>query len=102
MNSQSVIMHMVKEMNLEKYFQVILTAEFVTKSKPNPEIFLKTAFQLNSSPNRCVVLEDSIFGVKAAKAAEMGCIAVTTGVYSKVELEAEKPDLIVKTLKDPQ
>ena len=51
---------------------------------------------------RCVVVEDSLFGVQAAKAANMGCIAVTTGVYSKQELEGEKPDLIVKTLKDLQ
>ena len=49
-----------------------------------------------------MVFEDSIFGVKAAKAAGMGCIAVTTGVYNSEELEREKPDLIVKTLKDPQ
>jgi hypothetical protein len=32
----------------------------------------------------------------------MGCIAVVTGVYSKLELEKEQPDLIVKTLKDKQ
>jgi hypothetical protein len=32
----------------------------------------------------------------------MCCIAITTGVYTKEELEVEKPDLIVKTLKDPQ
>jgi beta-phosphoglucomutase-like phosphatase (HAD superfamily) len=49
-----------------------------------------------------VVVEDSIFGVKAAKSANMGCIAVLTGVYSQLELEKEKPDLIVKTLKDNQ
>jgi beta-phosphoglucomutase-like phosphatase (HAD superfamily) len=36
-----------------------------------------------------VVFEDSIFGVKAAKAAGMSCIAVTTGVYSAAELERE-------------
>jgi beta-phosphoglucomutase-like phosphatase (HAD superfamily) len=47
-----------------------------------------------------VVFEDSIFGVKAAKAAGMGCVAVTTGVYSKEELEFEKPSLTVKTLRD--
>ena len=49
-----------------------------------------------------MVFEDSIFGVKAAKSASMGCIAVITGVYSKEELEKEKPDLIVKTLEDRQ
>ena len=102
MNNRSVIGHMLKVNHLEKYFQVVLTAESISRSKPDPEIFLKTAAQLKSSPQRSVVLEDSLFGVKAANSANMGCIAVTTGVYSKQELEAEKPNLIVKTLKDPQ
>jgi beta-phosphoglucomutase-like phosphatase (HAD superfamily) len=49
-----------------------------------------------------VVVEDSLFGVKAAKAAGMGCVAVTTGAYGKNELDAENPDLIVATLKSPE
>lgn len=100
MNNRSVIMHMLKMNNLEKFFSVVLTAESISNSKPNPEIFLKTANQLGEAPSKCVVVEDSVFGVKAAKAALMGCIAVLTGVYSEVELEKENPDLIVKTLKD--
>ena len=71
-----------------QYFETILTAEYISHSKPNPEIFLKTAEQLKTSPQKCVVLEDSIFGVKAAKAGGMGCIAVTTGVYTAEELGA--------------
>ena len=101
MNNQSVITHMLRAMNLEKYFQKVLTAESITHSKPNPEIFLKTAKMLKASSEQCVVFEDSIFGVKAAKVGGMGCIAVTTGVYNKKELDAENPDLTVKNLKDP-
>lgn len=102
MNNRSVIIHLLKANDLEKYFDVVLTAESISHSKPDPEIFLKTAFKLKASPEKCVVIEDSIFGVKAAKLANMSCIAVLTGVYSKQELEREKPDLIVKTLKDSQ
>jgi len=102
MNNCNVIMHMLRANDLERYFPVVLTAESISHSKPNPEIFLKTAQQLNTQPQRCVVLEDSVFGVKAAKAAGMGCVAVTTGVYSKQELEVEKPDLIVEALTDPK
>ncbi len=102
MNNQSVIKHMLRAMDLEKYFQRVLTAESITHSKPNPEIFLKTAKALKASPEQCVVFEDSIFGVKAAKVGNMGCIAVTTGVYNRKELETENPDLTVKTLKDPR
>jgi HAD superfamily hydrolase (TIGR01509 family) len=100
MNNQSVIAHMVNANGLEKYFDIILTAESISHSKPDPEIFLKTAFKLKTSPEDCVVFEDSIFGVKAAKSANMGCIAVATGVYVKRELEVERPDLVVKTLND--
>jgi beta-phosphoglucomutase len=100
MNNRSVITHMVKSNCLEKYFDVILTAESISHSKPNPEIFLKAASKLETSPQKCAVFEDSIFGVKAAKSANMGCVAVTTGVYSQEELEVEKPDLVVKALND--
>ena len=102
MNNRSVIVPMLKANDLEKYFQVVLTAESISHSKPDPEIFLKTASKLEVNPQKCVVVEDSIFGVKAAKSANMSCIGITTGIYSKQELEREKPDLIVKTLKDPQ
>jgi beta-phosphoglucomutase-like phosphatase (HAD superfamily) len=60
----------------------------------------KAASKLKANPEKSVVFEDSIFGVKAAKSAKMGCVAVTTGVYSRHELEEEKPDLVVKTLSD--
>jgi beta-phosphoglucomutase len=102
MNNQSVVLHMLETMGLEKYFQIVLTAESIVHSKPHPEIFLETAKKLKVSPERCLVVEDSIFGVKAAKVGGMGCVAVTTGVYTEKELEAEKPDLTVETLKDPR
>jgi beta-phosphoglucomutase len=102
MNSRSVIMHMIEAYGLKKYFEVVLTADSVSHSKPDPEIFLKTASELKTVPERCVVFEDSIFGVKAAKSAGMGCVAVTTGVYSKHELEIAKPDLVVETLNESQ
>jgi beta-phosphoglucomutase-like phosphatase (HAD superfamily) len=49
-----------------------------------------------------VVFEDSIFGVIAAKSANMGCIIVTTGVYKEEELKVERPDLIVESLGNRQ
>ena len=102
MNNRSVIIHLLKANDIENYFDAVLTAESISRSKPNPEIFLKAASKLKASPEKCVVVEDSIFGVQAAKSANMGCVAVVTGVYSRLELLKEKPDLTVKTLKDKQ
>jgi beta-phosphoglucomutase len=100
MNNRSVISHLLKAKGLEKYFSIVLTAESISRSKPDPEIFLKAAATLDTKPERCVVVEDSLFGVTAAKSANMGCVAVLTGVYSQQELEGAKPDLIVRTLED--
>ena len=102
MNNRAVIMHLLQNNSIAECFDTILTVEAVSHSKPDPEIFLKAAKHINTKPRECVVFEDSIFGVKAAKSAGMGCVAVTTGVYSRQELELEKPNLIVGSLKDPK
>jgi HAD superfamily hydrolase (TIGR01509 family) len=102
MNNRSVVMDLLQINALMGCFDSVLTVEAVSQSKPEPEIFLKTAAQLKALPEECVVLEDSLFGVIAAKAAKMGCIAVTTGVYTEQELTVESPDLIVKSLRDSQ
>ncbi|MCW4044258.1 MAG: HAD family phosphatase [Candidatus Bathyarchaeota archaeon] len=98
MNNRAVIDHMIKVLNVQRFFDVVLTMDEVHNSKPDPEIFLKSALQLNVRPDRCVVVEDSVFGVQAAKTANMGCIAVLTGVYSREELERVNPDLVVDSL----
>jgi len=102
MNNRAVVMHLLQLNGLADCFDVVLTVEAVSRSKPDPEIFLKTAQQLKAAPAKCVVFEDSLFGVQAAKAAGMSCVAVTTGVYTKEELKAEKADLVVKSLLDPE
>ena len=98
MNDREVIEHLLKVMSLERFFSVVVTADDVARSKPDPEIFLKCAGELKSMPERCVVVEDSVFGVEAAKTAKMKCIAVLTGVHCKEMLEKADADLIVNSL----
>ncbi len=98
MNNGQVIHHLLRTFDVAKFFDVVVTGDEVSKSKPNPEIFLKTAQKLGAQPAACVVVEDSIFGVQAAKAGQMGCVAVTQGAYSAKELQKAKPDLIVASL----
>ncbi|MGE0784321.1 MAG: hexitol phosphatase HxpB [Sandaracinaceae bacterium] len=57
-------------------FPVVRSAEHEAYGKPHPAVYLRTAEALGVPPTACVVLEDSINGVIAAKAARMRCIAV--------------------------
>ena len=47
--------------------------------KPNPDIFLHAAKSIGVDPKDCIVIEDSVHGIQAAKAAGMYCIAINTG-----------------------
>ncbi|NIR86367.1 HAD family phosphatase [Candidatus Bathyarchaeota archaeon] len=98
MSSRPVIDKLLSEKQIKKYFNTVVTASEISKPKPDPEIFLLAAKKLNVPPQHCIVLEDSIFGVKAAKAAEMKSIAIPSGAYTKRELKKEKPDLLVDSL----
>ena len=100
MSNRTVINRLLRMKGLEDYFDFVITADEVSKPKPDPEVFLDCALKLGCQPKRCVVVEDSVFGIVAAKKANMRCIAVPTGAYSKAELEKEQPDLIVDSLKE--
>lgn len=69
-----------KKINLSKLFNhnIFSIAEIGYISKPNPDIFLYAAKKINSIPTECIVVEDSPYGVEAAKRAGMKCIAITT------------------------
>jgi len=55
----------------------VVTGEDVSRGKPDPEVFLLAAAALDLAPGRCVVVEDAVVGVEAARAAGMVCVAVT-------------------------
>ena len=74
------------EINLpEATFDAVVTGEDVINKKPAPDIFLLAAKQLNLSPSECLVIEDAITGVSAAKAAGALCLGLTTS-FSKDQL----------------
>jgi len=62
----------------EKYFQAFLDEAFVTRGKPDPEIYIKAATALGFDPKQCVVIEDSLSGVQAGIAAGCKVIGITT------------------------
>ena len=71
-----IIRATLERLGLTDAFHVVQSAETEAFGKPHPGIFLRTAERLEVSPMECVVLEDSLTGVIAAKAARMACIAV--------------------------
>ena len=70
--------HVLQVLGLTEKFDFIATADDVERSKPEPEIYELVTAELAVSPAECVVIEDSPSGVKAAVAAGMHCVAVTT------------------------
>ena len=58
-------------------FDTIVSGEDVSQGKPHPEVFLLAACKLGVAPGRCVVIEDAVAGVQAAKSAGMKCVAIT-------------------------
>jgi HAD superfamily hydrolase (TIGR01509 family) len=75
-SAMSLIEAVVDKLNARDYFDVLWSAEFEPFGKPHPGIFITTAQKLGVVPSECLVFEDSINGVIAAKAARMKCIAV--------------------------
>jgi HAD superfamily hydrolase (TIGR01509 family) len=89
--------------NLEKiglpigFWDAVVMAEDVKRKKPAPDIFLSAARKLGVTSPECVVVEDAVNGVQAAKAARMRCVAVAT---TFPEDRLQEADVVRKRLED--
>lgn len=83
---------------LAKYFQHVITALDTSDPKPSPEALMKCAGLLDVPVCKCVVVGDSVADVRAGKNAGAKTVAVLSGIFSRSELEAEKPDLILESV----
>jgi beta-phosphoglucomutase len=72
----------------ETSFDVVLTAEDVTRTKPDPETFLVAAARLGMPPERCLVVEDARNGVLAGRAAGSAVLGITSSQPADVLLAA--------------
>jgi HAD superfamily hydrolase (TIGR01549 family) len=88
----------LEKFGLAKYFQYVITALDTRNSKPSPEALIKCAKHLDIQMCECVVVGDSVADVKAGKNAGVKTVAVLTGIFSREELESEKPDLILENV----
>lgn len=95
--SRIPVIQKLEHLDIKKYFSSIVTANDIDKLKPYPNMFLKNAKELGVKPNECVVIEDSITGISAAKSAGIKVIAVQTTLSKDQLFEA---DLVVESIKE--
>jgi HAD superfamily hydrolase (TIGR01509 family) len=80
----------------QRLFPIILGKESAVREKPHPDIFLNAAREMGCPPANCVVFEDALKGLAAAKQAGMACIIVRNPLNHNIEFQGA--DLIVSSL----
>lgn len=93
-----LIQAVLKGIQVQSRFDVICSAENEAFGKPHPAVFLTAAKKLGIAPEKCLVLEDSVPGVIAAKAAKMKCLAVPDA-HERENPQFSIADAIVDDLK---
>jgi sugar-phosphatase len=96
---QNIIDAVLEKLEIKDYFDVCHSAEFEKHGKPHPAVFMSTADMLKSNPTNCLVFEDSLNGVIAAKAARMKVIAVPEKSH-QVNSKLIVADKIIDSLQD--
>jgi HAD superfamily hydrolase (TIGR01509 family) len=84
---------------LQEYIDYRIGKEDVTKHKPNPEIYKKCLKILKMKPEECIVVEDSLFGIEAAKRAGIKVIAVAQ-THPKAKLKKAGADVIISKISE--
>lgn len=98
-SSSDRIKKIVERCNWESSFDCVVSTDDVNYvGKPNPAIYLFAAKKLSIEPKDCIVIEDSVNGVRAAKAAGMRCVAVPDPRWSWGDFS--EADIEVKSLED--
>ncbi|MGB9131483.1 MAG: HAD family hydrolase [Methanosarcina sp.] len=90
--SDHLIVHSIVDQLFPGIFDIVVTGDDVINSKPDPDPFLKAVELLKVRPEECIIVENAILGVEAAKKAEIYCIGVPT--YLKPS-QLDRADLVV-------
>jgi HAD superfamily hydrolase (TIGR01509 family) len=88
----------LERLGLIEYFPVIKTSEDVARVKPDPALYAEAVRALGVQPHEAVALEDSVNGVKAAKAAGLSCIAIPNSVTR--DLDFSEADCVWGSLEE--
>ena len=93
----SQIEEMEQDCGLDGCFDVKISGEMFEESKPNPEIYLHTAQALGVKPAECLAIEDSSYGIEAARRAGMKVFAYRDERYG---VDQSKADSIIDDMRD--
>jgi HAD superfamily hydrolase (TIGR01509 family) len=99
-SAPEIIDVVLEKLDLKKYMQLAHSAKYEEYGKPHPAVFLTTARKLGVSAAQCVVFEDSLSGVRAAKAAGMLCVAVPEQHNIDNPKFREEADIVVPNLSE--
>lgn len=85
---------------LTKFFDVIVTGDEIERGKPEPDIYLRTAKKLGILPDACLVIEDALSGILAAKAAGMRVAAIPDTRFVDAREYEKQADYLVGDLSE--
>ena len=98
---RDVIDASLRATGLDRVFQVVVSSDDVAHGKPEPDVYLETARRLGVDPSRCLVIEDSLNGVLAGRAAGMAVALVpnlavppAAGAHEAATIVLERLDMI--------
>lgn len=94
---ENIISHM-KECKLFHYFDAISSGHEVEHSKPYPDVYLKTIHDLGLSAQECIVVEDSFYGIRAAKAAKVHTVYARK--VKDLQVNQSEADAMIDDLRD--
>ena len=90
----------LEKFGLAKHFGLVVTALDACRPKPSPEALIYCAKQLGVRISECAVVGDSITDVRAGRNAGAKTVAVLSGIFTREELEKEKPDLMLESVNE--
>ena len=92
-SGQETIGYILDDLNLRRFFDVVITKDDVDKGKPHADTYAVTAEKLGVDPANCVVFEDALLGEQAAYRAHMHCVAVASTLPGR---DFQAPLLVIR------
>ena len=89
-SSNSYLVDVMKRIGISEYVDLLIGREYVTKGKPNPDIYLLAKDKLNLEKENLIIIEDSVNGIKAGKAADIYTIGYKGSVVKQDTSEADR------------